>query len=289
LYQQELEDPKNFFDINPDGRLVMHSEMAARWFAAGFSLLPTEHWVHPVHRLQLQLLQAATKAAIVEESPHEGGMHPRDMMYGVDSDFNPSFQTWPLLFLNDTMKRMAYDQRKIFTTARRSDLGRVFMGIQDGEWQFPEFPDPLTSYSWQSREYGAPYPANIIIEEVEGKPENGMRATQRGLEVTLPPLKARAIDPPIRMEDGSVKRLSEVDPSYGPYLAGQRAVMAKAYVATVLMRPDIAERMVAQAAEADKEWPEMVARMRDPRDLVKKINDSEAYAAAMRFDDIREV
>lgn len=287
MYFSKLQNPQILFTIDETGRLLMKDALIARYYAAGFSILPTEHWSHPVHRLQLQLLQSAVRAAVIDKVSYNS-THPREALYGIDNDFYAHFQTWDLMHLQDTMKQIATEQRRIFITARRADLERVFGGIQEPEWQFPAFPDPLKPYSWQSQQYGYPYSPRLYIEESNEPGDGQMTATERGLQVFLPPLKARAIDPLVDNGDG-VKRLSEIDPSYKDYLGGQRAVMGKSYVATILMRRDVAERIVAHHREVEEEWPDLLRRPRNPKQLGRIIMDAELPAATRHFDEIYEV
>lgn len=282
LSLRELQNPRNFFEITDDNQLALKSPQAARYFCTGFSLLPTEHWAHPTHRLQLQLLQTMIKGALVDEAT-SNAFHPRDMLYGTDADFTHLFQTWDALFLNTTMKDMAVWQRRIFVEGRRHDLNQVFRGISDPAWQFPDFPHPLQSYSWQTNEFVKPIPPQLDITEQTDIKIPTMTATERGLEFSLPPLKARAIDPLVMME-GVPIRYSDVEPSYRAYLAGQKATMAKGYNAVVLMRPDVAKRITDSSDRVTKEWEEIIQRGRNTAFLGRKVLDSIFDNQRSRFD-----
>lgn len=110
-----------------------------------------------------------------------------------------------------------------------------------------------------------------------------MTATERGLEFSLPPLKARAIDPLVMME-GVPIRYSDVEPSYRAYLAGQKATMAKGYNAVVLMRPDVAKRITDSSDRVTKEWEEIIQRGRNTAFLGRKVLDSIFDNQRSRFD-----
>ena len=71
-YQQNLQNPQSLFRINDQQMLEVTNEDFARRFAAGYSILPTEHWIQPVHRLQLELLQTAVKRALLESYFSDG-------------------------------------------------------------------------------------------------------------------------------------------------------------------------------------------------------------------------
>jgi len=285
---QALENPQSVFEINGEGQLLMKDQQMARYFAAGFSLLPTEHWSHPIHRMQLQLFQSAVRSSAIEKV-RWNGMHPREAFYGIDTDFSAHFRSWDMLHLESVMRQTAVMQRRIFIEARRDDLNHVFRGIEESGWEFPEFPDPLKSYAWQSEAFGKPYPANVVMEEIDAVAVEAMRWDDRGLILHLPPLKARAIDPLVKAGNSTVFRLSELEPSYMTYLQGQRDTMARSYRATILMRPDVAARIVEEHAAADTQWAGLLRRKRNPQNLHDVIQDAERYAAARPFDNIHEV
>ncbi|MFZ1812586.1 MAG: hypothetical protein WAU02_03670 [Candidatus Saccharimonadales bacterium] len=284
--KNKLSNPRSLFEIDEDKQLVIQDMEFARYFAAGFSILPTEHWAHPVHRVQLELLQSVVRSALVDELATDLA-HPRELMYGIDSDFTPFFHTWDGLFIDRTMKDIGQWQRQIFVEARRRDLDEVFRGINNPSWTFPNFPDPLMPYSWQTRHYTLPIPPTMSMELVDEHKQE-MAATPYGLEIHLPSLKARAVDPPVRIGD-TVVPLSVWEPSYKRYLEGQYAVMRRAYRATIHMRPDIAEGIVAQHRKTLSQWPELLRRPRDDARLRQKIKDTMPYAAARCFDMISEV
>lgn len=286
MHMRELHNPQSIFEIDDQNRLLMKSQMLARYFAAGYSILPTEHWAHPVHRLQMTLLQSAVRSSVIDKVEYTD-MHPREAVYGIDNDFYAYFQTWDMMHLQIAMKNIALSQRRVFTEARRADLNTVFSRIEEPDWRFPQFPDPLTPYSWQSREYGYPYSAQLEIEEVDSVDDEPLQATDRGLQVNLPALNERAIDPLVKVQGGTM-RLSELEPSYRAFQAGQHAAMAKIYRATVLMRPDVARRIVAQHTKADKVWPQLLARPRNPQTLKRVIDDARFLPSSGSFDEIRD-
>lgn len=296
MHLRELNNPQSVFEIDDDGTLLMKSEKMARYYAAGFSILPTEHWSHPVHRMQLSLFQSGIRAAVISEVEYDGS-HPREVLYGIDNDFTPHLLTWPMRNLREVMKQTALTQRQIFVEGRRADLESIFGGIRDDDWTFPGFPDPLQSYTWQTKAMHRPYPPNLKIKETAEVPGEPFSWSKHGLVANLPALKARVIDPLIKVTERSpdgilaahTQRLSECDPSYGVYLEGQRKMMAKAYRATVLMRSGVAKLIVQEHREADAIWKELVKRPRSAENLARTIRDASTPAAAHRLDVIHEV
>lgn len=284
-FKNALHDPKTLFEITPDNQLALKNEKFAKVFAAGFALLPTEHWGHPVHRLQLQLLENTVKSVLTEDIAGQSE-HPRDAMYGIDSDFDGYFKAWDIQQFDKLMRDIAYSQRYIFSSARRNDLNNVLQVGRSKEWNFPEFPDPLKAYSWQSREHAGPYAAQVdVVESTVAL--TGLRATARGIELSLPPLKARSIDPLVA-HGGGYKRLSEIDSTYVTYLEGQKAMMNKAYKATILVRPAVAQSVEKRYIAIQEEWQKTLVRKRNPEHMRARIQDAEGYAAGHRFDAINE-
>lgn len=288
-YANELANPRSLFEIADDGTLTITDQRFARFFAAGFSILPTEHWSHPVHRLQLQFLQNGVQSSIIDKLGIDFSTHPRELLFAIDDSFYDHFSTWEQIHLNRTMRGIARDQRQIFVTARREDLSRIFTRINDDNWTFPDFPDPLKSYTWQSREYGAPYPSNLIINTVKSATTaQTFAAGPDGLHVTLPALKPRAVDPMVALP-GGMERFSSLEPSYHTYLEQQRQIMNQTYEAVVLMRPDIAERIVQNHLKMSGEWKGLLTRPRSREKLQGIVQDIASLAAVRRFDNIYEV
>ena len=292
-YQSQLADPQSLFEI-VDENLAIKDPAFATKFAVGYSLLPTEHWAQPAHRLQLQLLQTAMRRIISQTLDEEGG-HPREALYAVDAMFDRDFATWDLMNLVDIMKSLGRTQRQIYTQGRKHDLDELFgplnypLGKVDvKDYVFPEFPDPLEMKTWESQQFVVPHAPNLVIEQVDSITVDPLTVTTRGLQVALPALKARVVDPHLVDEQGVLRRLSEYNLSYGPYLEGQRREMAKNYLVTVLTHPRLAEAIVRKDEEAVKLWNELLKRPRDAERLGNKIEESYWWGAATRFDEITD-
>lgn len=289
-YSQQLQDPQSLFAI-VDGKLTIKDPAFAEKFAVGYSLLPTEHWSHPVHRLQLQLFQIAIRRILTESLAVESE-HPREALYGVDANFDGDLMTWDLMTIVDSMRSIALSQRRIFARGRRYDLESRFRGLSEpkptSRYQFPEFPDPLEMESWQAREFAVPHAPNLVIETASSITFDPTEITTSGLRFALPALKARSVDPHILDGTGKQRRLSDLNPSYGPYVAGQQREMAKNYLVTMMMHPDFAKKIVEKNDESLVDWQELIKRERSPARLAAKIDGAEGWGAAMRFDDISD-
>lgn len=283
-YKSELSNPKSLFEINDDLELVITDKGFAQKFAAGYGILPTEHWNHPVQNTQLYLLENAVKGALLE-GVAQFGEHPRDAMFGIDADFEQYFRTWDVMHFDKLLRDIALSQRYIFTTARQYDLARVFYQETDA-WRFPEFPHPLESYSWQSREHGGPYAPQIEVEEAEVA-AHALRTVAAGIQVDLPRKKPRSIDPVIKQEQKYL-RLSEVDCTYQQYLDGQRKVMSISHMATILVRSGVAKIVAEKYDQIQADWEQAVQLPRSPRAVAERIAMTMPFAAARSFDSIYE-
>lgn len=293
-YQKSLRNPQSLFEI-VDNNLVITDPNFATRFAVGYSLLPTEHWAQPVHRLQLQLLHIAMRRIITQKLSYGIG-HPREAMYAVDNMFDIDFKSWDMMNLESIMKTLAQTQRRMYTQGRKADLDSIFLELQAlsvrsdaQDYEFPEFPDPLKMYTWQSREFIVPHAPNLMVEPVESITVDPMTVTMNGLQIALPALKPRIVDPYILNQAGEMIRLSEYNPSYEPYLDGQRAEMTKNYLVTILTHPAFAQALIDKDAEAIKIWNELLQRPRDQKRLKEMIDESHFWGAARSFDDIREL
>ncbi|MFZ1250661.1 MAG: hypothetical protein WAR37_04425 [Candidatus Microsaccharimonas sp.] len=292
-YERNLRDPKSLFEI-VDNNLAITNPAFATKFAIGYSLLPTEHWAQPVHRLQLQLLQVAMRR-ILTDSLDGGNRHPRDAMYAVDNMFDHHFQSWDMLTLQNTMKNLATTQRQLFSQGRVNDLTDTFLEAQSVStpsqaraYEFPEFPDPLEMTSWQSKNFIVPHAPNLVVEAVDTIDVDPIQVTSRGLQFALKALKPRTIDPHVVDEKGDLLRLSEFNPSYGSYLEGQHQEMSKNYLVTILTHPHFAQAILDNDIKTTKRWSEYIKRPRDPKHLKEQIDESEFWGASHRFDDITD-
>lgn len=285
LYQRPaFANPQELLAITEDKHLAIKDLQFARQFAAGYAMLPTEHWGHPVHRMMLHLLETSVKSVILSDM--DESTHPRDLMFGVDRDFSGYFKTWHALHLDKLLSDIALSQRRIFMSAREPELQQVFTDFVDGG-KFPAYPDPLRSYSWRAELFGGPYPAQTEFSETKVA-TGGLRALKTSLRIPLPALKARQIDPPV-LRGGSIRPLSELDASYAPYMREQSRFMAQHYIGKVFMRGSVAQLITQQAAEIERDWQYALRRPVNLARREKIIREGWLMAAGSRFDRIVEV
>jgi HD superfamily phosphohydrolase len=291
-YTAKLRDPQSLFDI-VDGKLTIKDPDFAVRFAVGYSLLPTEHWSHPVHRLQLQLFQITMRRILTEKLAVEE-RHPREALYAIDYNFESDFLTWDVMNVVNSMKSIALSQRRFFVQGRKPDLEAHFRLLSGGHprlsgaYEFPEFPDPLDVDGWQSKEFIVPHAANLLVESVAAVTVDPLTISEHGLRFALPALKSRSIDPHLISSKGDQQRLSEYSPSYLPYLEGQRTEMAKNYQVTVMMNPEFAKAILDKDITSRQDWSELIKRERNPKLLKETIEEAARWAPPMRFDNISE-
>ncbi|MBP9852454.1 hypothetical protein KBC77_00520 [Candidatus Saccharibacteria bacterium] len=286
-YKHLLKESQSLFEIDEEQKLVVRDKRFAQIFAAGYGILPTEHWNHPIQNTQLYLLENAVKGIIVSDMD-DGFSHPRDLMYGIDADFEYYFKTWDNVHFGKLLEDIALSQRFIFQSARVNDLNRVFgQPYGEDEWKFPDFPDPMTSYSWQSETLGGPHASQVEVEKAEVQ-EYVLQVVDKGIEIHLPHKKPRSIDPLVAHNGHSV-RLSELDESYGNYLDGQKRAITTSYIATILVRSAVADKIAERYNKVEEEWAYLLRRKRSQENLSRIVRESMYLAAARSFDAIHEV
>lgn len=289
LYEQQLTDPQSLFRINEQFMLEVTDEDFARRLAAGYSLLPTEHWAQPVHRLQLELLQVAAKRALLEGHfsdgvLFDGAVHPRDRMYGIDQDWRFAFASGIGSLLSRVMRSIGSDQREIYEKARQQDLNFLFSNSTESV-VFPDFPDPLQSYHNKSELFGLVSPQVEMTRDETA--QQGVIRTMGRIAFGLPALKPRLVDPPIYI-DGQSIRLSQLDPRFANYLSGQTETMRHGYQAELLVNSEFSQKLDEIYQRVATNWPAAAAKDRNPRNLHRIVDQAGLYGGGRRFDDIRE-
>ncbi len=289
LHEYSLQDPQSLFRINDQHMLEVTNEDFARRFAAGYSILPTENWGQPVHRLQLELLQTAVKRALLGSYFSDGvnlryPVHPRDRIYGIDSDFR-----FALSMVGDggalsrTMQTIASDQRQTYIAARQLDLSCLLSSVSSS---FPDFPDPLRSYCHPSEEFGLVSPHVEVTRDDKARQEVSREMGR--ISLGLPPLKPRSIDPAV-LTDGQAMRLSEIDPSFKDYLTGQTEIMRRGYQAELLVNKKFGGKLLELYQRVNDEWPNAVQQPRNPDNLREIVRQAGLYSAGNCFDGIYEI
>lgn len=282
LYRSELQDPKKLFRINEDNMLEITNKEFATEYAKSHNLLSTEHHMQPVHRMQLLLIQTAVKSALLSGHFSDGiplshRPHPRDRLYGVDSDFRFAFRDWERINLSTLMGAIGLSQRQIFCMARKNDLSHTLHEYK--------FPDPLQPYTWQSERYGLVAPS-IELESTDS-PHDNIEITDGGVNIGLSPLKARSIDPLVRNGD-KAERLSSMDAKFADYRNDQAKYMSLGYNALLLVNKKSASYLYDMFQSTNERWQEEIKRPRNPKDLREIIKQAELYGAGHRLEVITD-
>ena len=288
-YEHSLQNPQSLFKINDQRMLEVTDEGFARRLAAGYSILPTENWTQPVHRLQLELLQTAVKRALLESHFSDGvfleqPVHPRDRIHGIDADFRFALSTvGDGGALSRTMQTIASDQRQAYIAARQLDLSYLLSNVSSS---FPSFPDPLQSYCHPSEEFGLVSPHVEVTRDDEARQEVSQEMGR--ISLGLPPLKPRSIDPVVSM-DGQAMRLSEIDPSFKDYLAGQTETMRRGYRAELMVNKKFGGKILELYQRVNDSWLGAIQQPRNPDNLREIVRQAGLYGAGNRFDGIYEL
>ena len=262
------------FMINDQNQLVMKSEELAAYFGMASGLLATEHWVHPVHRLQLQLFADMVRGAVVHDDEELiDTLHPIDKLYTIDSMLVANMrQIGDLNYvLSSLMLTIGRDQRRIYDWNRREDVGRFLRAYQVDTQNFPvdkpeAFPHPLDE-SPEYAEYTGSEPQFVELVPVDSKADVADFGQQtHTYDVYLPPLKARGVDPPYVHCKGGVARLSEENSNYASMLEQQRAIQGQAYVARVHLAPKAIDRLKSKIDVVREKWSKAMSAERIPED-----------------------
>lgn len=286
-YRHQLANPKELFQIDDNGMLQITDSDFARKFAGAYNVLGTEDWGHPIQRLQTDLLQVAVKRALLGGYISEGvqldwPVHPRDRLYGIDSDFRFAFHDSTGVQLHRLMERIAQDQRSAFVHARRHDLNST-LGHLNTDTDVFQFPEPFVSYSEQSRNFGL-LPLSVKLEALGDGDATAFAIASNGLQVAIPRKKHRYIDPQVAGEP-----LSGISPRFSAFLNAQGDAMAQQYMASILVNPEFASKVYEIKTSVDERWPDAIARLRSPENLETIINQASLYGAGNRFDAITEI
>jgi hypothetical protein len=262
--------------------LVMTSYQHALNFAKGFLLLATEHWNEPVHRLLLQLDQELVKRLFTADGPalaanHMDGpdeYHPRDYMYTVDRDITMEmgFRDPFLNAVRPLMEDIALAKRRIFAWERREQLSSFFSEFSDPT----EFPDPIEPFGYAKDQSLEIVPGNVHIIQVDDPTDlPDYKKNSASLDIALPTMKMRAVDPLFLDETGKVQRLSEADSNYAQLMKRQAETLSRTYVARVYLNPRVKEKIELGIRENEELWPEAVARPRmDPERFNRLLNEA---------------
>lgn len=279
-----LHDPISHFQLVGD-RLVMKDKKSAKFFGVAFGLLATEHWSHPTHRLQLHLFADLVKGGIVENgSPvlsRYGIRHPADFLYTTDTDIFESTQQVGILNndLHAVMLDIARDQRRCFAWGREDEIENfIRTAMRDKMSPFVEesrdYLPPLESRTWKG-EYAGTKPPNLefvpVAEAADVKDYGRSKST---LDIFMPPLKPRAVDPLFFTSKGGVVRLSRSDKYFAQLLEQHKALQAQAYVARIHLAPDFATELKGKLSRVQQEWDRLfLAPRADPETMSRALGD----------------
>lgn len=261
--------PEAFRVVN--GSLVMSDRHAAEQFWRMYSILPTEHWQHPVHRLQLWLLESMVRRVLVHDLAYatwgdDASLHPRDALYAVDIDFMTAFNTSDeyLWSMKPIIEGLAYDQRRIFRLQRQQQLRAYFLASIGGEENeyYWNFPDPLRPFGWAPSVNQTLAHTQLEIIPVRRVDEiDDFNKNPYTVDVFLPPLKPRYVDP-LFIEGNSIERLSDVDLRYKQLMSAQQQAMGQAYIGRIAVNPTFRAMVIDGLDQNARLFPALDERVR---------------------------
>jgi hypothetical protein len=274
--------------VDDNGRLIVKSEAAALSLFKGFSLLATEHWYEPVHRLQLMLLEELVKRNfvghhnLVVEWPLAQGFHPRDYMYSVDQDFLSNMHTSdPFMWtLQPIARDIGREQRNIFVTRRMRMLGEYISQFVNDPYPEPGVMDTFRGMPLHSSRVGI-IPVNEQTEVAD------FGANPYTVDFFLKPLKPRKIDPLYLDKSGEVQRLSDTNEAVRADMEAQRRIMAQAYVARLIVTPDYKAIIDQGRAENRDEWVHHLEKPRMNAQEFKRLLGEVTLMTSLNFIDMQ--
>jgi hypothetical protein len=275
------------FKVDDKGQLVMRSHQDALNFSKAYLLLPTEHWLEPVHRLQLYFQERLVKRVLTND---ETGLfasdmdppndyYPRDYMYSFDFDITwEQVRSWDSYTTNirTFMEDIGRYSRRNFVSQREGQLRSFFSEIDK---QRP-LPIPQQPYGPEMYQQLPMLPPNISLRQVASKDDIKQPRRASYIDIYLPPLKPRYIDPLFLDKDGRTKRLSDEDMYYKSLLAQQKEILDRAYAARVYLNPDTAKLMKKTDEEIDAQWSDALRRPRMGREQFSRMLGETAMLAA---------
>jgi hypothetical protein len=250
-------DWQNAFLLDRQGQVVMRDKKIAKRFGVAYGILATEHWGHPVHRLQIQLFGELIKGALLSED--DESMHVFDRMRTADSLLIANTRQIGTLNndLHALMLNLARDQRRVFSWGKEDDIADF---LRPFEYDFIDQPErflhPLEKRSWKS-EYSGVKPQYVDLLRPTEARDFGERADT--LDIYLPGMKTRTVDPSYYDQAGTIRRLSETDAHYASLMNQCKAIQAEDYVARIHLAPDAAASLKDKMSQIQIEWRKAVS------------------------------
>ena len=258
LYKQHLN--RNSFNV-VEGQLVANNIDAARLMASTYLLLVKEHWQHPVHRLQLNLLLNSLKRVFVARNGKTnewGSYSPRDLMTTADHTFMEKFREHDeyMHIVDRIMVDLARSERKSQWYHRRNLARYVIEKTLGGKPQKVEW---ITDY----------YDSLPSICEIEPVGEgHRLQDNSRMKVIPLDALRLRCIDPLFIDSDGELRQISEADPKLWDYIQRNLAETRLDYRAGIVQNRDRTATIKDFFKTNDEQWPIVMQRPRLPSGAV---------------------
>jgi HD superfamily phosphohydrolase len=253
---------KDSFTVR-DGQLVCRDRVAAKLFAITYTLLVTEHWQEPAHRLQLELFMESMKRLFVSRNGRRedvGTYSPLDYLMVTD----------------DTLQRLADDHDEYLPM-----MHELMRGVSESEsnnrWRARAeraraalttgIGEESSSIDWITAHYDT-LPRSYEINTAHTSTlRNGRYATL----LYLDKLRKRAVDPLFIDTDGDVKRLGKEDEAYREYESRAIGNVQQDWRAAIIGNELSTKALKACLKENKAVWPSIMARSRMPNSVLREL------------------
>ncbi|HET6924511.1 MAG TPA: hypothetical protein VFH39_01620 [Candidatus Saccharimonadales bacterium] len=253
---------KDSFTVK-NGRLVCRNKTAAKLFGISYTLLATEHWQEPAHRLQLELFMESMKRIFVARDGRRedvGTYSPLDYLMVTD----------------DTLQRLANDHDEYLPM-----MHELMRGVSESEsnsrWRARAeraraalttgLGGASSSIEWITAHYDTLPRSYEIYPAHESRLRNGRYATL----IMLDKLRKRSVDPLYIDEAAEVCRLSETDEAYREYEARAIGNVQQDWRAGIIGNQASTMALKACLKENRAVWPGIMARSRMPNSVLREL------------------
>jgi HD superfamily phosphohydrolase len=245
-----------------DDRLIMKDQLSAKLFGISYTLLVTEHWQEPVHRLQLELFIESIRRVFIARhglKTELGSYSPADLMMTTD-DVLQQAAAEPDDYMHMLDELMC--SVSSFEAGHRWDTraDRVRTALETGIHGNGE---PIT---WLAARYDDLPRAYEIEPEDQSAVEDPNRMHKLELEI----LRKRYVDPLYINEGGEVVRLSDEDPSFSEYMDTALGRVQKQWRALIIGNRASTMALKNFLSDNNEKWPCVMQRPNMPNDLLRE-------------------
>lgn len=253
---------KDSFTVK-DGKIVCRDKIAAKLFGISYTLLVTEHWQEPAHRLQLELFMESMKRTFVgrtSDGDEIATYSPIDYLMVTDDTLARLGERHDayLPMMDELMRGVSESE----TNGRwHSRLDRIRKALEGGMGADSK------SIEWLTAQYDKLPRSYEIDPDESSKLRNG----QFSKVIKLARLRKRMVDPLYISSSGEVKRLSENHEGFRIYQAEAIGNVQKDWRAAIIGNKDSTKELKACVEENELSWPKVMDRPRMPKAILRQL------------------